>query len=664
MRCTTTVAVVFCIATLALHSQTTSIGMRGGYLRVENTSTIPVIFSSNDPDCGAFSNGVSPGIFAGLTGDYAILGDALELGVGLTFQQRPARLTVNTQAGFEVLDPISQKYVPMVRENVFESTLGYVAFEFNVRTRPLADLPIFIRATFDAGNPLVNSTYNQTEEIVAPDAVLFPDGRKTRTTGQGDFPGLGTSIGVGGAIGFVYELSQSVEVAPEVSYRYGLNSVTSATTWNQSWIGVGVGLRYRMREDNTPPPPPPAPEPEPEPAPIVESIPEPEPAPAVIASLSTSPLEIRETVVTQTFPLLPYLFFDSASVTLASKYTFSDATSSFDEKGLAKETLPIYYRMLDIIGARMGVMPRATLVITGTTDAGEGTTTEERTSIATARAQNTADYLRKRWNIQSERLIVRAAAKPTNPSRQTYTEGAAENRRVELTSNDEALLGPVVHTRFNEYVPVQPRHDFSTSIRNPERAERWNLAVVHDGAVVGTRSGKLLPPEVLTFDLSQEMTTKLGPVTGPVDTLVATLVVEQVDRGPATATAEFPLRKTVSNYEVSRLSLIVFDFDKSDISEQNREMMQRVVKAATGQGSTARIVGTTDKLGERDHNMELSLDRAKSVESFVRSIAPSLEIQEVKGVGPDQIPYDNSLPEGRFYCRTVSLQITTPLRVR
>lgn len=662
MRVTATVIVVFCVASLFLHSQTTSIGMRGGYLRVENSSTIPVIFSTTDPDCGAFSNGVSPGIFAGLTGDYAVLGDVLEIGAGLTFQQRPARLTVSTQAGFEVLDPISQKYVPMVRENVFESTLGYVAFEFNIRSRPLADLPIFIRATFDAGNPLVNSTYDQTEEIVSPDAVLFPDGRKIRTTGQGDFPGLGTSLGVGGGIGFVYDLTKSVEIAPEVSYRYGINSVTSATTWNQSWIGIGIGLRYRMREAETPPPPPPPPAPEPEP--IVERIPEPEPAPAVIASLSTAPLEIRETVVTQTFPLLPYIFFDSAAVELADKYTFTDATASFDEKGLQKETLPIYYRMLDIVGARMRSMAGAKLIVTGTTDAGEGATPDERAAIATSRAQNTAAYLRSRWGVPADRLIVRAAAKPTNPSRQTYIEGAAENRRVELTSNEEALLGPVVHTRFNEYVPVQARHDFSTSIRNPERAERWNLSVVHDEAVVGTKSGKLLPPEVLSFDLSQEMTNKLGPVTGSIDTLVATLSVEQIDREPALATAQFPLRKTVSNYEVSRLSLIVFDFDKSDISEQNREMMQRVVKAATGQGSTARIVGTTDKLGERDHNMELSLDRAKSVESFVRSIAPSLEIQEVRGVGPDQIPYDNSLPEGRFYCRTVSLQITTPLRVR
>ena len=662
MRLTATVLVVFCCTAVLLRAQHASIGMRAGYLHVANQSTIPVIFNSNDPDCGAFSDGVSPGVYAGITGDYALIGDALEVGIGLAFQQRPARLLVNTQDGFEVLDPASLQYVPMVRENVFESTLGYVAFEAHIRTRPFESLPFYIKATFDAGNPLVASTYSQTEQIVRPDGIVFPDGRQIRTTGQGPFPGLGTSIGVGGGLGIVFDLTDDVEIAPEVSYRYGLNSVTSFTTWNQSWIGAGIAVRYKIREDETTPPPPP---PDPEPGPIADLAPSvPEPAPAVIASISTTPLEIRETVVTQTFPLLPYLFFDSASATLPSKYMHNDNTSEFNERDLPKETLPIYYRILDVLGSRMRGIQTSKLVITGTTDISEGTTNEERAAIAIGRARTTADYLSRRWGIAADRLVVRGSAKPSNPSRESYTEGAAENRRVELSSTNETLLGPIVHTRFNEYVPVQSQHDFRTQIRNPERADRWELRVEHDGKQIGLRTGKLLPPETLTFNLNQEMTNQLGPVAGTVDTLLATLQVEQADREPARAVAEFPLRKTVSNYEVSRLSLIVFDYDKSDISEQNREMMQRVVTSATGAGSTARIVGTTDKLGERDHNMTLSQDRAESVERFVRSIAPSLTIQEVKGIGPDQLPYDNSLPEGRFYCRTVSLQITTPLRVR
>ena len=90
--------------------------------------------------------------------------------------------------------------------------------------------------------------------------------------------------------------------------------------------------------------------------------------------------------------------------------------------------------------------------------------------------------------------------------------------------------------------------------------------------------------------------------------------------------------------------------------------MERVISAAARSGSRATIVGSTDRLGELDHNLELSQDRASAVERFARSVSPELEIDDVRGIGPSTLLYDNSRPEGRFYCRTVSLTITTPLR--
>ena len=118
----------------------------------------------------------------------------------------------------------------------------------------------------------------------------------------------------------------------------------------------------------------------------------------------------------------------------------------------------------------------------------------------------------------------------------------------------------------------------------------------------------------------------------------------------------------MSNYEVSRLSLIVFDYDKADINAANKKMMERVISESARDGSTASVIGSTDRLGEADHNMQLSRQRAEAVSSLAQTIAPSLNVQEVKGIGSSVLPYDNSLPEGRFYCRTVSLTITTPLR--
>lgn len=664
-RCVVLILLVSCMAETAVHAQTTSIGIKGGYQVVLNSSSIPVLYGS--ADCGQFSNGTSNGFFGGITAEYSLFGDALELSGAILYSFRPARLTAKTQDGFEILDPNTSTYVPMVREHVFTSNLGYVVVDMGLRSRPFSDLPIYLRASFDAGNPLVNATYNQTEEIVSPDGVLFDDGRKRRPSADGEFPGLGTAFGVSGAVGMIVGLSRTVELSPEVFYRHGLQSISSFSNWNQSFFGVGLQLRYRMLDDEMPPPPPPPPPP---PVEVVEVVPDPEPELVVappkvtVASVSSAPLEIRETVVTQTFPLLPYVFFDSASSVLRPTYMNSEDITGFSEHGLPKSTLPIYYRMLDIIGARMRASQTSNLIITGTTDGLEHSAVGPRMQLAAGRAASVVEYMSSKWGIAPSRFVVKSVERPALVSNERYAEGLEENRRVELSSTDGSLLDPVVHTRFNEYVPVQPVHDFQVDVLNPEVARSWSFGTQHGLTELGSRSGSGSPPSLIRFDLTQEMTDKLGPVVGNIDTLDARLLIDQTSADPAQASTRFPLVKTVSNFEVSRLSLIVFDYDRADISEQNMEMMRRVVTSSSAEGSVATIIGSTDRLGELKHNKTLSTDRARSVEKFVRTIAPGLRVTEVKGIGPAIVPYSNDLPEGRFYCRTVSLTITTPLRGR
>jgi outer membrane protein OmpA-like peptidoglycan-associated protein len=63
-------------------------------------------------------------------------------------------------------------------------------------------------------------------------------------------------------------------------------------------------------------------------------------------------------------------------------------------------------------------------------------------------------------------------------------------------------------------------------------------------------------------------------------------------------------------------------------------------------------------MGEEDLNLKLSDKRAKSV-------LKRLEISEninYEGKGESELLYDNSLPEGRFYCRTVTIDIETPIK--
>ncbi|MEN9795273.1 MAG: hypothetical protein RLZZ150_250, partial [Bacteroidota bacterium] len=188
-------------------SQDIIYGVRGGYLHVMNTSAIPVIAGASD--CGSFANGTSPGFYGGLTFDVPIVHQLFDVGIGLMYSQRPAQLRTTVSTGFEVLDPTTNAYVPLVRDHVFTSSLGYVAIEAAVRSQPLPEIPVFLRVAIDAGNPIVDATYTQTDEIVSPTGVLFPDGTQRRTTGSGEFPGLGTALGVTGGIGGAFMVSQT-----------------------------------------------------------------------------------------------------------------------------------------------------------------------------------------------------------------------------------------------------------------------------------------------------------------------------------------------------------------------------------------------------------------------------------------------------------------------
>jgi outer membrane protein OmpA-like peptidoglycan-associated protein len=69
------------------------------------------------------------------------------------------------------------------------------------------------------------------------------------------------------------------------------------------------------------------------------------------------------------------------------------------------------------------------------------------------------------------------------------------------------------------------------------------------------------------------------------------------------------------------------------------------------------ITGHTDRVGEFNHNLELSVTRAKALSSGIKSDNILLY-----GMGENELLYDNDTPEGRFYCRRVDVVIETPIK--
>ncbi|MFN5877003.1 MAG: OmpA family protein, partial [Ignavibacteria bacterium] len=105
---------------------------------------------------------------------------------------------------------------------------------------------------------------------------------------------------------------------------------------------------------------------------------------------------------------------------------------------------------------------------------------------------------------------------------------------------------------------------------------------------------------------------------------------------------------------IDRYSLILFGFDRADISADNQALIDQVKQNITSR-SMVKVVGYSDKVGEATYNQSLSERRAKAVAS-----ALSAERTSTLGVGESLPLYDNQTPEGRFYSRTVEIIVETP----
>ena len=396
---------------------------------------------------------------------------------------------------------------------------------------------------------------------------------------------------------------------------------------------------------------------------MVEKKPEPKPPVAVLATVSSPHVSIIETIVTETFPVLPYLFFDSASNQLADRYiTIPDRNiGSFAETDLPHQSLDAYYNILNVVGSRMAKDTSYRITLNGTTDGEEvpaGNTAKE---LAQSRAQRMKDYLVKTWSVDPNRIEVTTSDAPEFPSTTEFPEGIAENRRVELSSDNDEILRPILHERFKEHVVDPPSIPFTAQTKDPANVANWQMTASVRGKTVWQTSGTGAPPTALEWKLDHANTAKLADALSGNDSLHCELRVTSKDGLSTTTSVNVPGKKSVNPFELSRLSLIVFDFDKSDITEQNQRMISHFVAHSILDSSKSTIIGSTDNLGEEKHNQTLSEGRAFAVRDLILADRPNTQILKTEGVGSNRQAYPNSLPEGRYYCRTVTVEVETPL---
>lgn len=561
--------------------------------------------------------------------------------------------------------------VLLTTEHTLATALDYVMLDAVGKWRALP--PLYIGAGPSVGLA-TRAAYEQEETILSPRGMKFANGENTRNIIAGNFDEQGTlntqrnlRLAATGVVGADITIGDNFVLNPEVGYTLGITNVLSTFDWKVNVVRAGIALKYSFPEEK-----PPTIIRETEPA----KQPEPTPPPQPVATLNAfnqlgdgsrqnyAEITITEEQTLDVAPLLPYIFFAANSSTLPERYTKinGSATERFDEATLQDSTLALYHHVLNIVGSRMRTHADATITLTGCREPLDDT--EENTLLAKARATTVQQYLVSVWNIQPERIRVQSRTLPQAVSNRSIEDGREENRRVEIASDNPDILAPIRRTTVQrEFQPtalvLAPHVQFG------ENSDGWRTSLNDaETNIIWEHEDRGMPSGDVTWRIDP---TALAMVKAPTS-LTALLSIWEESGKAIYASREIPVRKivrarrftgeVVRDSVLERYALMFFDFNTPNVSGFNNDVMQ-LVQSRMRTTSSVRVTGLTDRIGAEDYNKKLSQQRAQAVADNVRMrIVP--EKLSAEGAG-ELLLYNNDLPEGRFYNRTVLVEIATPV---
>ncbi len=372
------------------------------------------------------------------------------------------------------------------------------------------------------------------------------------------------------------------------------------------------------------------------------------------------PLVIIEEIETEEgFPLLPYIFFPKGNSSLSDtrmKQFDSQNYAAFSEGRLPWNTLDIYKQLLNIIGKRMTDDPASELTLTGTNN---NTDAENNNiNLSQIRANNVKTYLTGVWNINPRRIYTEAVNLPAKPTNPIIPEGIEENSRVEFSSKSKDLLLPVyLKEVLRESNP--PLIEIEPKVQSEAGLNRFEMTISQGGS-------ELRNFEQTQAPVSYKWNIEEAPV--PLLETPAVIAMKVTDNSNQEKQLEKQIsiqQKTIKtkrtqiegDYRVERYSLILFDFDKATILDNHRQVLE-YIKSKIQPNSLVTITGYADRTGTLEYNTDLARRRSEEVTTYFNM--PNIKFN-INPVGSNVLIFDNDLPEGRSYSRTVRIEIRTPV---
>jgi outer membrane protein OmpA-like peptidoglycan-associated protein/Mg-chelatase subunit ChlD len=376
-------------------------------------------------------------------------------------------------------------------------------------------------------------------------------------------------------------------------------------------------------------------------------------------------LTIEEITTIDSSPLLNQIYFETGQSELTDRYVlFKDKgeTAGFDEKKL-KGAMEKYRHVLNIIGSRLQRHPEANLRLVGC-NANVGPE-KGRKDLSLSRAESVRAYLRYVWGIEAKRLTVESRNLPEKPSTSRIPEGQAENQRMEIYADQEAILDTVDSAYVQKVTDLSQLRIFQ-QIQSEAGIADWRLNLRCGEREIRTFKGQGALPTEWAVPLEGALLDEMAACEKVEMQFQATdTEANELNKADAASLPVHFVQRTqqatqTQGYRVKeQYALILFDYDSAAIKARNKVIVERIIKRMQEvPAATITVAGHTDTIGAEAYNTQLSERRAQAVQaSILAADVDTAARLDVVGVGPNAPLYDNAVPEGRALNRTVTITL-------
>jgi outer membrane protein OmpA-like peptidoglycan-associated protein len=658
--------------------------------------------------CLQFENGTGLGYAMG--GLLQIpLNNSLYAGLRLGIHNPSGTLFSNENIGFQFIRNPNAPFDTIGAPITVEHSIVANLLQIHIQPSLLYQISnsLFLSASLGAYYS-VNADFDQKETLISPSNATFLDGKRIRNEANGTIPEY-SQILFSGDIGISYDIpvSKHMFISPYLSYHLPFTSL-STLEWKVSTLQLGLSFKHgvlptkeklyikdtiyqrdtitnqisgisniqhridhksteikeKVLDDS-----------------IVQTtyisesyikeIPIIKAKKTLSLSLQTSgidkkgnrtkdpTIQIEEIETTETFPLLPYVFFNEGEFELSSTAQHlinRNESKMFSENKVFSSTLDFYKDMLNIIGFRMQSEKGSILIIGNNNASGK----DALEGISEKRANEVANYLHNTWSIPNSRLNKVSGNLPKKPSSNTNPLGQAENSRVEIESNSLSLIKPIIKQTV-EMSANPPSLEINPIETSSESLASWDISIEQNGTVFqkykGTGKITNQPyiwdiPVNKTIITEEPIKVKLHAIdtNGNEQTIEKDITLQQL-------TIKKKREEFKDDKRIDRFSLLLFDHNSAELDKNNVDIINNI-KSFIKPLSKVIITGYADITGEKLYNQELARKRCLEVQK-------KLEIPdsrtEIIPMGSNILLYNNDSPQGRSYSRTVQIQIETPI---